>query len=96
MKGVTRLANSMLLSVTLDLFSDEQFSIILAFFECVIFFFSVLMFLLIRVCSVSAISGSLFSNGSQMACEHSKFLEKSVLLRRTNCPVFSGIAKRLR
>ena len=48
-------------------FSDEQFSIVLAFFESVMFCLSVLMFLFIRVCSVSAISGSLFSNGSQMA-----------------------------
>ena len=62
---VTRLANSILLSLMLDslsaFFSDEQFSIILAFFESVIFDLSVLMFLFIRVCSVSAISGSLFS-----------------------------------
>ena len=38
---------------------------------------SVLMFLFIRVCSVSVISGPLFSNGSQTARDHSKFLEKS-------------------
>ena len=31
-----------------------------------------------------------------MAREHSKFLEKSVLLRRSNPPSFSGSAKRLR
>ena len=55
----------------ISFFSDEQFSIILAFFDSVIFFFSVLMFLFIRVCSVSAISVSLFSNGSQMARDHS-------------------------
>ena len=53
-------------------FSDEHFfCIILAFFESVMFCLSVLIILFIRVCSVSAISGSLFSNGSQMACEHS-------------------------
>ena len=65
----------MLLSVTLVLlsvfFSEEHFSMILDFFESVIISLSVLMFLFIRVCSVSAISGSLFSNGSQMACDHS-------------------------
>ena len=73
--SVARLAISMLLSVTLDLtsvvFSDGHFAIVLAFFEIVIFSLSVLMFLFIRVCSVSAISASLFSNGSQMACDHS-------------------------
>ena len=52
-------------------FSDEQFSIILAFIESVLFCLSVLLFLFIRVCSVPAISGSMFSNGSQMACDHS-------------------------
>ena len=65
----------MLPSVTLDLlsvfFSDEHFSTTLAFFEIVMFSLSVLMFLFIRACSVSAISVSLFSNGSQMACDHS-------------------------
>ena len=40
-------------------------------FESVIFSVSVVMFLFIRVCSVSAISGSLFSIGSQSACDHS-------------------------
>ena len=71
--------------------------IILAFFESVIFCLSVLMFLFIRVCSVSAISGSqLFSNGSQMVCDHSIFLEKSVLLRSSNPPILSGSARRLR
>ena len=60
------------------------------------FCLSVLRFLFIRVCSVSAISGSLFSNGSQMAHDHSLFLEKSVLMRRSNPPILSGKAKRLR
>ena len=41
-------------------FSDEQFSITLAFFESVMFCLSVFMFLFIRVCSVSAISGGSF------------------------------------
>ena len=54
----------MLFSVTLDLlsvfFSDEHFSITLAFFESVMFCLSVFMFLFIRVCSVSAISGGSF------------------------------------
>ena len=72
---IASLANSMLLFVTLDFlsvfFSDEQFSLILAFFESVMFFLSVLMFIFISVCSVHAISGSLFSNGSQMACDYS-------------------------
>ena len=48
-------------------FSDEQFSIILAFFESEIFCLSILMFLIIRVCCVSDFSGSLFCNGSQIA-----------------------------
>ena len=68
---VARLAISLLLSVALDLLSvlpDEQFSLI---FESVMFCFSVLMLLFIRVCSLPAISGSLFSNGSQMAHDHS-------------------------
>ena len=60
------------------------------------FCLSVLMFLFIRVCSVSAISGSIFSNGSQMARYDSKFLEKSVLLRSSNLPIPNGSAKRLR
>ena len=59
------------------------------------FCLSVLMFPFIRVCFITAISGSLFSNGSQMACDHSLFLEKSVLLRRSNPPILSGSAKRL-
>ena len=54
------------------------------------------MILFIRVCSVSVIPGSLFSNVSLMACAHSKFLEKSVLLRRSNPHILSGSAKRLR
>ena len=73
-----------------------NFLIILAFFESVIFCLSVLMFPFIRVCSVSAISGSLFSNGSQMVCDHSLFLEKSVLLRSSNPPILSGSGRRLR
>ena len=53
-------------------FCDARlFSIILAFFDSVMFCLSVLMFLFIRVCSVSAISGSLFFNGTQWACDHS-------------------------
>ena len=73
--GGARLANSMLLSVTLDFLSvfslmSNFFKIILAFFESVMFCFSVLMFLFIRVCSVSAISVSLFSNGPQTVRDH--------------------------
>ena len=41
------------------------------FLPFLMFCFSVLMFLFIRVCSVSAISVSLFSNGSQMTRDHS-------------------------
>ena len=60
------------------------------------FCLSVLMFPFIRVCSVSAISRALFFIGSQIACDHSNFLEKFVLLRRSNPPIFSGSAKKLR
>ena len=59
------------------------------------FFLSVFLILFIRVFSVSTISGSLFFNGSQMARDHSCFLEKFVLLRRSNPPILSGFAKRL-
>ena len=52
-------------------FSDVHFFIMLVFFESVMFCLSILMFLFIRVCSVSAISGSLFSNGSKKARDHS-------------------------
>ena len=64
----------MLLSVTLDLlsvfFSDQQFSMLIAFFESDVpsLSFDVSIY---RVCSVPAISRSLFSNGSQIACDHS-------------------------
>ena len=64
---VARLANSLLLSVTLDFF----FLMSNFRFESVTFCLSVLIFLFIRVCSVSANSGSLFCNGSQMVCDHS-------------------------
>ena len=69
---------------------------ILAFFESVMFCLSVLMFLFIRVCSIPAVSESLFSNGSQIARDHSLFQEKSVLIRRSNPPILSDSAKRLR
>ena len=52
-------------------FLMSNFAYFLFFFERKMICLSVLMFLCIRVFSVSAISASLFCNGSQIACDHS-------------------------